>query len=129
MRFASLVFLVTTVAALATGAAAAAEPAPAEGQALYQAKCGGCHSLDANRIGPAHRGIVGRDVATVEGYAYSPALQKLPGVWTPTLLDAWLQGPQKVAPGSKMFLTVPDSAQRAKIIAYLESTSPPTTKK
>ncbi len=97
------------------------------GAALYQAKCGGCHSLDSNRIGPAHRGVVGRKPASVSGYAYSAAIKKLTGVWTPARLDAWLQGPQKVAPGSKMFLTIADPATRASIIAYLQSVSPQAT--
>ena len=122
MRYAPIILAVATAATLAT-VTTAADPAPAAGQALYQAKCGGCHSLDSNRIGPAHRGIVGKKIASVPGYAYSPALKKLTGTWTPAKLDAWLQGPQKVAPGSKMFLTVRDPAQRATIIAYLQSTS------
>ena len=99
------------------------------GAALYQAKCGGCHSLDSNRIGPSHRGVVGRKPASVAGYAYSAAIKKLTGVWTPARLDTWLQGPQKVAPGSKMFLTIADPATRASIIAYLQSVSPPAAAK
>jgi cytochrome c len=95
------------------------------GMAFYQAKCGGCHSLDANRIGPAHRGVVGRKPGSVVGFASSPALKKLGGVWTPARLDAWLQGPQKLAPGSKMFLTVTDPAARSAIIGYLASVSSP----
>ena len=95
----------------------------AVGQALYQAKCGGCHSLDVNRIGPAHRGVVGRRIASAPGYDYSPALRKLSGVWTPTRLDQWLQGPQKLAPGSKMFFSLADSTQRRDIISYLGSVS------
>ena len=97
---------------------------PDAGQMLYQAKCGGCHSLDANRIGPAHRGVVGRRVASAPGYAYSPALKKLGGVWTPMRLDRWLKDPQLVAPGAKMFLMVGDSAERRDIIAYLAANSP-----
>jgi cytochrome c len=122
MRYAPIILTVATAATLAT-VTAAADQTPAAGQALYQAKCGGCHSLDSNRIGPAHRGIVGKKIAAVPGYAYSPALKKLTGTWTPAKLDAWLQGPQNVAPGSKMFLTIRDPAQRATIIAYLQSTS------
>lgn len=94
------------------------------GQALYQAKCGGCHSLDANRIGPAHRGVVGRKVASAPGYAYSPALKELGGAWTPKRLDLWLQNPQRTAPGSKMFLMISDAGQRRDIIAYLAANSP-----
>ncbi|WP_292949553.1 c-type cytochrome [Novosphingobium sp.] len=118
----------TAIGAVLAGIALAFGPAhapaqaagnPVTGQALYQAKCGGCHSLDANRIGPAHRGVVGRRIATAPGFAYSLAIKKLPGVWTAALLDKWLQGPQKLAPGSKMFLTIPDADQRADIVAYL----------
>lgn len=119
-----------------TGAVALALllPVPAyaqttDGKALYEAKCGGCHSLDANRIGPAHRGVVGRRIATAPGFAYSTAIKKLPGVWTPARINQWLQGPQKVAPGSKMYLTISDPQQRAVIIDYLVSASPPIPKR
>lgn len=108
----------------------AAEPAFAQalpGLALYQAKCGGCHSVDANRIGPLHRGVVGRRVASIAGYPYSVAIKRLGGVWTPARLDQWLQGPQRVAPGSNMYLSVPDAMQRKAIIAYLQSVSPAKT--
>jgi len=98
---------------------------PADGEMLYEAKCGGCHSLDANRIGPAHRGVVGRKIASVSGYAYSPAIRRLDGVWTRERLDSWLMGPQRMAPGSKMFLMVDDPAERRDIIAYLAENSAP----
>lgn len=120
--------LTLAVMTLTTGTTASAQTS-ADGQTLYQAKCGGCHSLDSNRIGPAHRGVVGRKIATAPGYPYSAAIKKLTGVWTPARLDLWLQGPQKVAPGSKMFLTIPDPAQRATIISYLVSASPAGTKR
>lgn len=107
-----------------SASAAQAQSDVAAGQALYQAKCGGCHSLDSNRIGPAHRGVVGRPIASAPGFAYSAALKKVKGPWTTARLDQWLQGPQKFAPGSKMFLTVPDAAQRRQIIAYLAANSP-----
>jgi cytochrome c len=96
-----------------------------DGQALYEGKCGGCHSLDENRVGPRHRGVVGRKVASVPDYDYSPAIRKLGGVWTQARIDQWLQGPQALAPGAKMFFSVPDPGQRKAIIAYLTSVSPP----
>jgi cytochrome c len=40
----------------------------AAGQSLYQSKCTGCHSVDADRIGPRHRDVVGRKVASVPGF-------------------------------------------------------------
>ena len=97
----------------------------AAGQALYQAKCTGCHSVDANRIGPRHRDVVGRKVASVSGYNYSPALKKLGGVWTPARLDRWLSGTQKMAPGSRMYIAIDDPAQRRRLTAYLTSISKP----
>lgn len=108
-------------------AAAFAQPSPlvAEGEMLYAGKCGGCHSLDQNRVGPKHRGVVGRKVASVPDYDYSPAIKKLGGVWTPERIDQWLQGPQAMAPGAKMFFKVTDAAQRKAIIAYLSANSTP----
>jgi cytochrome c len=95
------------------------------GQMLYQAKCTGCHSVDADRIGPRHRDVVGRRVASVPGFNYSPALRKLGGVWTPARLDQWLSGTQKMAPGSRMYIEIDDPTQRRLLIAYLKSVSKP----
>jgi cytochrome c len=102
-----------------------ARPSPdiADGQMLYEGKCGGCHSLDQNRVGPKHRGVIGREIASVPDYDYSPAIRKLGGVWTAERVDRWLQGPQAMAPGTKMFLQVSDPGQRKAIIAYLLANS------
>ena len=94
------------------------------GKTLYEAKCGGCHSVDENRVGPLHRGVVGRVIASAPGYDYSDAIKKLKGTWTPARLDKWLQGPQAVAPGAKMFFSVGDPGQRRDIIAYLITLTP-----
>jgi len=98
----------------------------AAGQAVFKGKCAACHSVDADRIGPRLQNVVGRPVAGVPTYTYSPALKKLGGAWTPARLDEWLAGTQKMAPGSKMYLQVADPAQRKLIIAYLQSVSGPT---
>ena len=95
----------------------------AAGQALYQGKCTGCHSVDADRIGPRHRDVVGRKIASVPGFNYSPAIKKLGGVWTSARLDQWLSGTQKMAPGSRMYLEIDDPTQRRLLIAYLKSVS------
>src|ERR1700744_2820018 len=120
-------FMLAAAAILALAASAQAQPGDviAQGQALYESKCGGCHSLDQNRVGPRHRGVVGRKVASIADYDYSPAIRKLGGVWTPARIDQWLQGPQALAPGAKMFFSVSDPDQRKAIIAYLTSVSPP----
>ena len=93
------------------------------GKADYDAKCGACHSVDMNRMGPLHRGVVGRVPGSAAGYVYSPALKRLGGTWTAERLDLWLQDPQRVAPGAKMYVSVPDPQRRRDIIAYLQSVS------
>lgn len=94
---------------------------PARGEVLYAAQCGVCHALDANRVGPAHRGVVGRRAARSAGFAYSSALQRLDVVWTRENLDRWLTNPPAMAPGTAMGITVPAAQDRADIIAYLET--------
>lgn len=121
------IFSLITVAALgaatvipATSGGAQA-PAAADGARLYQVKCGGCHSIAANKIGPAHKGVFGRRAGAAPGYSYSPALRASNVTWNAAALDRWLQGPQKMVKGSKMFLSVPNPAERAAIVAYLQS--------
>jgi cytochrome c len=117
----SLILSVSTVSA-------AGQATNSPGEAFYQAKCGGCHALDENRVGPRHRGVVGRRIASLTDFDYSSAIKKLDGVWTPARLDKWLQGPQNVAPGTKMYFSVPDPSDRNAIIAYLATQTLPSGK-
>jgi len=128
VRFGSRAALVSALAALPWAVAAQGADIAA-GKVAYEGKCGGCHSVDANRIGPLHRNLLGRRIASAPGYSYSPALRRVTGVWTAARLNAWLQNPQALAPGTKMYLTVPDPAQRAAIIAYLQSVSSPPARR
>jgi cytochrome c len=95
-------------------------PAPG-GAALYKSKCGSCHSIPVNKIGPAHKDVFGRKAGQAPGYNYSAPLKSSGITWNDKTLDLWLQGPQKIVKGSKMFLSVPNAAERAAIIAYLKS--------
>lgn len=115
--------LAATMLPSALGQAQSSAPpsASSDGARLYQAKCGGCHSIAVSKIGPAHKGVFGREAAMVPGYRYSPALRAAKIKWDAKTLDQWLQGPQKLVKGSRMYLMVPDPAQRAAIIAYLQS--------
>lgn len=101
----------------------AATPLPvgdaARGERLYTARCGACHSLDANRIGPSHRGVVGRRSGQAPNFRYSVALQRLNVVWTPQTLDRWLTSPTAMAPGTSMGIRVLNAQERADIITYL----------
>jgi cytochrome c len=91
----------------------------AKGKALYESRCIACHSIDASRVGPAHRGVVGRNAGSVRDYDYSPAVKASRVVWNAESLDRWLADPEKVIPGQKMNYTVPDAKDRADIIAWL----------
>lgn len=117
---------------------ASAQPAPAaipkaaadpvRGGKLYEARCGGCHSLDSNRIGPMHRGVVGRPAGSIATYSYSTALKRSKLIWTPANLDRWLMGPTRLVPGTRMAAFVAVPADRSDIIAYLASASISTKK-
>ncbi len=105
----------------ASGVVAQTASPAADGAQLYQAKCGSCHSIPANRVGPAHKGVFGRRAGMATGYNYSPAMRAATITWNAATLDQWLQGPQKMVKGSRMFLSVPNPAERAAIIGYLRS--------
>ncbi|HSM95086.1 MAG TPA: cytochrome c family protein [Rhizomicrobium sp.] len=103
-----------------------ASPPPgnaSRGAEIYEAKCGACHSLDANRIGPRHRGVFGRKAGGVPGFAYTPALKNSGIVWNAQTLDKWLQGPVKMVPGTAMGFQLRDAQERADVIAYLKQQS------
>jgi len=90
------------------------------GGALYQARCMACHSIDYNGVGPAHRGVFGRAAAQAPGFAYSDALKSARVIWNEDTLDRWLADPEKVAPGQRMGVNVPEAKDRADLIAYLK---------
>src|SRR3954462_15677396 len=88
------------------------------GAVLYQA-CMACHSLDEDDVGPRHRGVVGRTAGSVPGFAYSPALRNAHLVWDRATLDRWLENPQALVPGTRMFFAMPSAQDRADVVAYL----------
>lgn len=115
---------------LPAGAAIALAPAgnAVRGAQLYKARCGSCHSLDANRVGPAHRGVVGRKAGSMAGYSYSPAMRASRVVWSPQAIDRFLQNPQQMVAGTKMGFRLADPGQRADVIAYLQQQGRPVRK-
>lgn len=126
IRFAALL---TT--ACMTGALALAQPAPARewlspppgnaqtGAALYQQHCTACHNIDSNKIGPAHRGVMGRKVGSLPGYKYSAELAASRLRWTPQTLNTWLADPEDLVSGQRMGFSIESAQERADLIAYL----------
>lgn len=84
-----------------------------------------CHSFQPvfvpGKTGPHLFGIVGRPMASVEGYAYSVALSELRGeTWTTDNLYDWLHDPTSFAPGTTMAVEgMLDPQDRMDLIAYL----------
>jgi len=120
-----LIPCVAAIVAAVSPPVAAATPNPdaLPGARVYQAKCSVCHSLDANKIGPAHRGVYGRAAGSAPNYGYSAGVRTSGIVWNERTLDQWLQGPQKMVKGARMYFSLPDPAERAAVIAYLKATS------
>jgi cytochrome c len=95
-------------------------------------KCAICHTFDkggANMIGPNLYGVIGRKVASHEGYEYSDALKAKGGTWDYAMIDHMIENPNAFAPGTKMalFPGLPDAKERADVILFLreKSDSPP----
>ena len=105
-------------------------PAMAEGDAergekVFR-KCKACHAVGENaknKVGPQLNGIVGAEIASVEGFRYSDAFIERKGeglVWTVEELDAYLAKPRDHTPGTKMsFAGLRKETERADVIAYL----------
>ncbi|HTT13302.1 MAG TPA: c-type cytochrome [Burkholderiaceae bacterium] len=118
MKFASKVLLAVGIAACAPAAFAAGDADA--GRVVYQARCSACHSLDYNGVGPAHRGVFGRAAAQAPGFVYSDALKSAHIVWNEETLDRWLTDPEKLVPGQRMGVNVPEARDRADVITYLK---------
>lgn len=91
------------------------------GAKVYK-KCKACHSTEdgKNRVGPHLFGIMGRDVASAEGFKYSDAMKGVGGTWTPEQMDTFLTKPKELVPGTKMsFAGLKKEEDRANLMAYL----------
>jgi cytochrome c len=119
MNYRALVAVALAAAFFAPAAVAAGEPM--RGKELYDSRCSGCHSVDQNRIGPAHQGVFGRRAGQAPGFAYSPAVKASRIVWSEKTLDAWLSNPEKLIPGQRMGYSVDGAKDRSDLVAYLKT--------
>lgn len=94
-------------------------------------KCQSCHNFAegaGNKQGPELYGVVGRVEGSHAGFAYSDGMlehQAKGDTWSYENLDAFLTSPKTYTPGTKMsFGGIKDPAERANILAYLQTLSP-----
>lgn len=120
---------------LLMGSIAVAMPAMAQtraenltlGTAIYNRDCALCHDNSEHMLndnGPALFGVVGRRVASVDGYDYSPALQAANAKhdrWTYSRLDKFLTNPTLMYPGTSMPMNFDDPRMRKAILTYLKT--------
>lgn len=96
-----------------------------QGAKVFASQCAMCHARTAGAhsgIGPDLFGIEGRKAGSYPGYSYSPAMKSAGFAWTGAQIDKYLANPQQVVHGNKMpYAGVHDAAQRADVVAYLET--------
>jgi cytochrome c2 len=105
--------------------APAADLDPVTRGQIVSGQCQSCHSLQAAGpagIGPNLWGVVGRRVASTPGYAYSDALKRVGGTWTPERVRDFVSSPETFAPGSRMVTTAKYTPEQLDdLIAYLRT--------
>ena len=103
------------------------QASPSKGERIFML-CKACHTVEkgaAHKVGPNLWGVVDRPIASLKGFAYSPALKKLKeNLWDYEQLNHFLNNPQKLAPQTRMgFAGLKSQQERADIIAYLRTLS------
>ena len=118
--------LLICLAALAPAGAGAEEIGDVERGADLYTQCVGCHEVGEgarDRIGPQLNGIFGRRAGAIEGYRYSPAMDRMGAdglTWTLETLDAYLENPRILVSGTRMsFRGMREPQDRADVLAYL----------
>ena len=92
---------------------------PQRGAQAYESRCTGCHSVEQNRVGPRHAGVLGRKAGALRDFDYSPALKAAGFKWDTARLDRWLADPEALIPGQRMGFSVSDPVVRADLVTYL----------
>lgn len=100
---------------------------PLRGSQLFR-PCKACHSFTENaphKIGPNLFGVVGRQVASAEGFSYSQNLLRRGGFWSSDTLNVFFVEYKTFTQGTHAaFRALPDEQDRLDIIAWLATLSP-----
>jgi cytochrome c len=95
----------------------------AQGKAVFERRCTGCHAINDNREGPRLGGVYGRQAGSVQDYHYSNGLKSAGGAglkWTDATLERWLRDPEMMVPDTNMEFHVSKASERRDLIAYLK---------
>jgi cytochrome c len=117
------ILIIVLAASFAALVMASSTPDAARGKEVFDKRCSGCHGLDKAKEGPPLRKVYGQPSAANPDFPYSVGVKKAHLIWDEATLDKWLQDPEKLIPDNDMATRVPDSADRANVIAYLKSLS------
>ena len=100
------------------------------GETVFR-KCSGCHQVGPNaenRAGPHLNGIFGRRAGSVEGFPYSPSMQRASNdglTWDLERLDAYIENPRALVSGTRMsFRGLKEPQDRNDVLAYLRQFGP-----
>ena len=110
-------------------AANAAEGSAAAGAAVFK-KCTACHSAEqpVNKVGPHLVGIIDRPAASLGDYGRYSEAMKAEGEkglrWDEAALSAYLAGPKKMIPKTRMAFSGLKPGDADDVIAYLRSLGP-----
>lgn len=93
-----------------------------KGRALFASACASCHSIRGEvGIGPPLNGIVGRRIASAEGFGYSNALAEQGGTWEPARLADYIHNPSSIVPGTVMVPTGLHDKESWYVVQYLRT--------
>lgn len=99
------------------------------GRQYFVAMCKSCHSLDGEvGAGPPLNGVVGRQIAAVPDFGYSPAIAGLRNPWSESLIMSFITNPGVAVPGTTMGATGISVPQAEDLVAYLKTTRESTRK-
>lgn len=121
------------VAAMAVLTISMTAPAIADGDAVEGAKvfrkCRACHTADQekNKVGPHLVGIVGRPVASIDGFKYSDAMTEFGAdgkIWDEETLTVYLRKPRALVTKTTMvFAGFKKDEDIENLLAYLSDPS------
>ncbi len=108
----------------------AAGPDPAlvqQGEKVFR-QCQACHQVGEgakNGVGPHLNGVIGREIAAVEGFRYSPAFKEKAEeglTWTEETLTVYLQDPRGYIEGNRMaYPGLKSEEDLQAVMAYLKT--------